>query len=86
MKQQPKAAHVAVPQTPEEILQTINLAQWMETMSWMSSDWLEADALLAELGFPTELDGRLYPMADRIRHVLGPYLSRVRAAAKDEEE
>ena len=86
MKGQPKAAIVTQGPSQEEILKNINPADFMNTMAWMSDDWLEADALLAELGFPTQKeDGRLYHMADRIRDALGPYISRVRAA-KDEEE
>lgn len=40
----------------------------MATLAWVSEDWLEADKLLIELGYPTQHDnGRIYPMAERVR-------------------
>lgn len=91
MKQQPKAAIVTQGARPEEILQNIDLQEWLDTLVWMSEDWLEIDKLLDELGYPTQIPGgQLYPMADRFRDFclnVGLDLKAIQLAmAKDEEE
>lgn len=95
MKGQTKAAIVTQGPSQEEILKNINPADFMNTMAWMSNDWLEMDKLFIELGYPTQYptSGQLYPMADRFRDFClnaGLDLKAIqilaRAIAKDEEE
>lgn len=64
-----QAAIAVMPESTRQALQGIDIPQWMETMAWMSEDWLEIDKLLEELGYPTQFPetGNLHPMADRFR-------------------
>ena len=63
-----EAAIAVMPETIQQTLQNIDPVEMMETMAWMSEDWLEQDKLFDDLGYPTQYpDGAIYPMADRFR-------------------